>query len=344
MSTFFQSVRQGFANRQGGRTNGANANPNQQRSHNTSPVTCNPTNASLSSTGTPFSYPSNPGANVEDASKTGTDLQAPEETKWYFKEAYAKLSVKGNFMPLAAKPSYLDLGDWLAHQTVEQYRLISYFIVTIQEKNQNTDIEICNATQCPTMSAGGKISYSWLNNERQAIRVPAHQYIMLVQRWIVGKIHDPVAFPTESPFGRNTPSFESNHPSTVGTEQEGRRPIPAGPTTLNRTLSDLAGRDWVGKSAGFPESFLGDVRTAWRQMFRIYAHLYHAHFINPFWHIHNPNYMDLNSSFCYFVSVGKLFGLIGERDLEPMQELIDIWISNGSIPADCANGAFGITQ
>ena len=113
---------------------------------------------------------------MEDASKTGTDLQAPEETKWYFKEAYAKLSVKGNFMPLAAKPSYLDLGDWLAHQSehacrrepctaanlmftlaVEQYRLISYFIVTIQEKNQNTDIEICNATQCPTMSAGGSV-------------------------------------------------------------------------------------------------------------------------------------------------------------------------------------------
>ncbi|CAL8583740.1 hypothetical protein XPA_009359 [Xanthoria parietina] len=344
MTTFFQSVRQGFANRQGGRANGVNGNPNQQRSQNTSPVTGNPTNPSPSSTGAPVSFPSNPGASVEDTSKTGADCLAPEETKWFFKEAYAKLSVKGNFMPLAAKPSYLDLGDWLAHQTVEQYRLITYFIVSVQEVNQNTNTVVCNANECPTMSAGRHYIYTWLNNERKPIPVPACQYIALVQRWIVGKIHDPVAFPTDSPFGRTAPSFESSYPSTAGTDQGGRKPIAAGPTTLSRTLSDLAGQDWVGKSAGFPESFLSDVRTAWRQMFRIYAHLYHAHFINPFWHIHNPNYMDLNSSFCYFVSVGKLFGLIGERDLEPMQDLIDIWNSNGSIPTDCANGAFAITQ
>ena len=80
-------------------------------------MTGNPTNPSPSSTGAPVSFPSNPGASVEDTSKTGADCLAPEETKWFFKEAYAKLSVKGNFMPLAAKPSYLDLGDWLAHQS-----------------------------------------------------------------------------------------------------------------------------------------------------------------------------------------------------------------------------------
>ncbi|KAL8771117.1 MAG: hypothetical protein Q9209_003288 [Squamulea sp. 1 TL-2023] len=343
MTTFFQSVRQGFANRQGGRTNGGNANPGQQRSQNTSPVTGNPANQSPSSAGAPVTFPSNPTPNVEDALKAGGEPLAPEELKWFFKEAHSKLGVKGNFMPLAAKPTYLDLGDWLAHQTVEQYRLVSYFVVAIQETNHNTNTTVCNATECPTMSAGRHYTYTWLNNERKPIPVPACQYIALVQRWIVGKIHDNHAFPTDSPYGRTAPSPETSYPTSVGTEQEGRKPIPAGPTTLNRTLSDLAGREWVGKGAGFPESFLGDVRTAWRQMFRIYAHLYHAHFINPFWHIHNPNYMDLNSSFCYFVSVGKLFGLIGDRDLEPMQGLIDIWTSNGSIPQDCAKGTFAIT-
>ncbi len=113
---------------------------------------------------------------MEDTLKTGGDPQAPEETKWFFKEAYSKLSVKGNFMPLAAKPSYLDLGDWLAHQSkhvydckrrtfadrvhtsaVEQYRLINYFIVTIQETNHNTNAAICNATECPNMSAGRSV-------------------------------------------------------------------------------------------------------------------------------------------------------------------------------------------
>lgn len=136
-------------------------------------MTGNPSNPSPSSTGAPVSFPSNPGASVEDTLKTGADSLAPEETKWFFKEAYAKLSVKGNFMPLAAKPSYLDLGDWLAHQSeyahdrelrtaadpghtlaVEQYRLITYFIVAVQEVNQNTNTVVCNANECPTMSAG----------------------------------------------------------------------------------------------------------------------------------------------------------------------------------------------
>ncbi|KAI4245419.1 MAG: hypothetical protein L6R40_002479 [Gallowayella cf. fulva] len=345
MAAFLQSVRQGFSNRQAGRANGANSNSAQQRSQNTSPVTASSPNSVTSPTGAPVSFPANPGANVEDSSlRANENSLAPEEIKWFFNEPQAKLGVKGNFMPLAAKPSYLDLGDWLAHQTVEQYRLICYFIVAIQETNHKTNTVVCNSTDCPTMSAGRHYTYTWLNNERKPIPVPACQYIALVQRWIVGKIHDPVAFPTDSPFGASTPSFENSYPTTVNTEQEGRRPIPAGPTTLSRSLSDLAGRDWVGKAAGFPDTFLNDVRTAWRQMFRIYAHLYHAHFMHPFWHIHSPNSSDLNSAFCYFVSVGKLFGLISDRDLEPMQALVDIWVSNGSIPADCANGAFAITQ
>jgi hypothetical protein len=40
----------------------------------------------------------------------------PEPAKFFFMEKYAKLGVKGNFMPLAAQPKNVDLGDWLAHQ------------------------------------------------------------------------------------------------------------------------------------------------------------------------------------------------------------------------------------
>lgn len=35
---------------------------------------------------------------------------------FFFREKYATLGVKGNFMPLAAQPKYVDLGEWLAHQ------------------------------------------------------------------------------------------------------------------------------------------------------------------------------------------------------------------------------------
>ena len=44
------------------------------------------------------------------------DVVAPEPTKFFFQEKYAKLGVRGNFMPLAAQPKNVDLGDWLAHQ------------------------------------------------------------------------------------------------------------------------------------------------------------------------------------------------------------------------------------
>ena len=173
------------------------------------------------------------------------------------------------------------------------------------------------------------------------VRVPAHQYISLVQRWIVGKIHDPKAFPTETPLSISSPSFESSYITGGVNTPDANKPIAMGPTSLNLSLSDLAGRNWVGKSMGFPETFLGDVKTAWRQMFRVYAHLYHSHFIEPFWHFSGSNWStcnDLNSCFVHFISVAKLFGLLAEKDMEPMQPLIDIWIANGSIPPDAVNG------
>ncbi|KAK3176458.1 hypothetical protein OEA41_007781 [Lepraria neglecta] len=218
---------------------------------------------------------------------SSTEAQAPPEPiKYFFREQYAKLGVKGNFMPLAAQPTNVDLGE-------------------------------------------------------TPIPVSAHQYISLVQRWMNGKVHDPKAFPTDPPNG-NAATFASGGLSTP----TGERPIPAGPTNLQAPTSTLAGRQWPGKDAGFPESFVHDVRTCFRQIFRIYAHLYHSHWIDPFWHLSGPNnnqgWTDLNSCFVHFCSVAKLYGLLSDKDAEPMQPLIDIWVANGSIPADAANGAHAI--
>lgn len=38
------------------------------------------------------------------------------ESKKFLNEKYAKCSVKGNFLTLAAQPKNVDLGEWLAHQ------------------------------------------------------------------------------------------------------------------------------------------------------------------------------------------------------------------------------------
>ena len=41
---------------------------------------------------------------------------ALQRTPFYFREKYATLIVRGNFMTLAAKPMVIDEGEWLAHQ------------------------------------------------------------------------------------------------------------------------------------------------------------------------------------------------------------------------------------
>ena len=38
------------------------------------------------------------------------------EPKKFLQEKYAKCSVKGNFLTLAAQPKNVELGEWLAHQ------------------------------------------------------------------------------------------------------------------------------------------------------------------------------------------------------------------------------------
>ena len=171
------------------------------------------------------------------------------------------------------------------------------------------------------------------------------QYIALVRRWIQGKLGDTRTFPTD-PLQPSAAPYASG---TLTDANGGEKPIAAPPTTLNSPLSTLAGRNWVGKSAGFPENFFTDVRTIFRQIFRIYAHIYHSHWIDPFWHIHNTNppssgWTDLNSCFVHFITVAKLFGLLSDKDLEPMQPLVDIWIANGSIPADAAKSACAVQQ
>lgn len=90
-------------------------------------------------------------------------------------------------------------------------------------------------------------------------------------------------------------------------------------------------KDWLGKVSGFPESFENDIKSLYRQMFRCYAHLYHGHWLEPFYHL--GAYKELNTCFIHFVNVGKLFNLLDDKDLKPMQPLVDIWASKGLLPS-----------
>ncbi len=99
------------------------------------------------------------------------------------------------------------------------------------------------------------------------------------------------------------------------------------------SLGALAGPDWIGKASGFPENFYENCRNIFKQMFRIYAHMYWHHFEWPFYHLDMERW--LNSSFMLFVIVGTELDLLSMKDLDPMQPLLDKWSAMEKFPADC---------
>src|SRR5213080_2543164 len=126
-------------------------------------------------------------------------------------------------------------------------------IEIIKVVDDRTGKPICNPDVCPTMSASGH-TYTWLDNNKKPIKIPAIQYINLVQKWIVGKINDPSIFPTDSVSPTSSAATYASGSLTPLSTQ----PQPLGPTSLNASLSQLTGRDWIGKSSGFPENFESD--------------------------------------------------------------------------------------
>ncbi|KAH7385607.1 protein kinase-like protein activator [Pyrenochaeta sp. MPI-SDFR-AT-0127] len=325
MASFFSSVRQGLAGRsnKGNQQQGKGGTPSPTTAYAASPTSQQPPSVppmphspALSSA---MSFES------QGAPSEGSVPAGSRRPPFFFREEYSDLIVKGNFMTLAAKPKLVEEGEWLAHQVVEQYRLMEQMIDVIKVVDDRTGKPICNPDVCPTMSASGH-TYTWLDNNKKPIKIPAIQYINLVQKWIVGKINDPSIFPTDTTsVSVAAPTYASGSLSSNSTPQ------PLGPTSVNAPLNQLAGREWLGKSSGFPENFETDIRSIYRQMMRCYAHIYHGHWLEPFWNV--GAYKELNTCFLHFVNVGKLFNLIGDKEIEPMQPLLDLWIEKGLLPS-----------
>ncbi|KAF2034922.1 protein kinase-like protein activator [Setomelanomma holmii] len=325
MASFFSSVRQGLA----GRSNKGN----QQQGKGGSPSPTTPYSNSPTSQQAP-SVPPMPHSPALSSAMSFESQGAPSEGSvpsgsrrppFFFREEYSNLIVKGNFMTLAAKPKLVEEGEWLAHTVVEQYRLLEQMIEIIKVVDDKTGKPVCNPDVCPTMSASGH-TYTWLDTQKKPIKIPAIQYINLVQKWIVGKINDPNIFPTDTTsVNIAAPTYASG-----SLTPSGNAPQPLGPTSLNAPLSQLAGREWLGKSSGFPETFESDIKSIYRQMMRCYAHIYHGHWLDPFWNV--GAYKELNTCFLHFINVGKLFNLIGDKEIEPMQPLVDLWAEQKLLP------------
>jgi MOB kinase activator 1 len=121
------------------------------------------------------------------------------------------------------------------------------------------------------------------------MRLPAPTYIEYVLQWISNRVNDETLFPTKA---SGTTTATTATPSAM---------VPGQNT---RSLSGGAsGETWVGKEGGFPQSFEQTCKGIYKQMFRIFAHIYHTHFDKI---LHMSLEAHFNSLFVHFIHFSRV--------------------------------------
>lgn len=193
--------------------------------------------------------------------------------------------VKGSFKTIVVLPKYVDLNEWLASNVFEFFNYLNQFYGTVTE--------FCTAQRCPIMNGGPGHDYTWMDNQRKQVKLPAPTYIDYTMTWMNNLISDETVFPTKA-----------------GGYRQG--------FFVTRLI---IGRD-------FPPNFIYTVRHLVRQMMRIFCHVYYHHFEQI---VHLCLEGHYNSLFAHFISFAKEFDLLEQKDVEPLMGLIEILEQNGNI-------------
>ncbi|KAI8969301.1 Mob1/phocein [Mycotypha africana] len=78
----------------------------------------------------------------------------------------------------------------------------------------------------------------------------------------------------------------------------------------------------------FPRDFPQLVKRIFSQLFRLIAHMYHHHYDKIVALSEEPH---LNSLTAHFISFAKDFDLLEKKEIQPLQELVDIMFKTGII-------------
>mmetsp|Transcript_17286 Transcript_17286/g.25728 ORF Transcript_17286/g.25728 Transcript_17286/m.25728 type:complete len:202 (+) Transcript_17286:57-662(+) len=70
----------------------------------------------------------------------------------------------------------------------------------------------------------------------------------------------------------------------------------------------------------FPKGFVSVVKTIFKRLFRVYAHIYHSHFAKI---VALGEEAHLNTSFKHFIYFIQEFHLVDKKELVPLAELIE---------------------
>ncbi|KAJ7134900.1 Mob1/phocein [Mycena epipterygia] len=211
-----------------------------------------PRNAKRSPTPTTPTFPSD-----LPPSKAAPQAPPPAPKPLYLCSPFVEAAlVKGNFKTIVMLPKYVDIMEWVAVNMFDFYTNLNEFYGGILT-------EFCTPQNCATMSAGATLNYTWINQDRKHVHLPAPTYIDYVMTWVQNMLDDDNVFPTKS------------------------------------------GQD-------FPPSFPSTVKHIYRQLLRVFAHLYHAHYAQI---LHLRSEPHFNSLFAHFLAFGAEFELLEMKDL-----------------------------
>lgn len=164
--------------------------------------------------------------------------------------------VKGNFKTIVMLPKYVDITEWVAVNMFDFFQNLNMFYGVVSE--------CCTKASCPTMTAGPSLNYTWINQDRKSVQLPAPTYIDYVMTWVQNLLDDESTFPTKS-----------------GHE--------------------------------FPSSFPSTIKHVYRQLLRVFAHIYHAHYSAI---LHLRSEPHFNSLFAHFLAFGREYELLDVKDLK----------------------------
>ncbi|KAG9103091.1 Maintenance of ploidy protein mob2 [Ceratobasidium sp. 370] len=159
---------------------------------------------------------------------TPTTPAASKQPPLYMCQPFVKAAlVKGNFKTIVMLPKYTDVNEWVA-------------------------------VNSPALD------YTWVDQSRKAIKLPAPTYIDYVMTWLQNMLDDESVFPTK------------------------------------------AGRE-------FPATFASVAKHIYRQLLRVFAHIYHAHYPAL---LHLSSEGHFNSLFAHFLAFGKQYDLLELKDIK----------------------------
>lgn len=275
------------------------------------------------------------GSKRKQASKTKSTTSLPSKPLFLCYPYVTHMLVKGNFKTIIELPKYVDVNEWLAFNSKSRLRFffvywrhvasISFRVLQLYQHVLFIHHWFLQLTKLPFNVRRSRVSwhemdgrddgmallitsipfdsveYTWSDAQSKKIKLPAPQYIDYMATSIENMLNDETIFPTK---GGKMDIYMAER----------------------RIITSLICCYDTGRE--FPREFPTIVKRIFGQLFRLFAHIYHHHYDKILSLNEEPHF---NSLFAHFISFAREFGLLDKKEIQPLQELVDIMIRNGVI-------------